>query len=294
MAAISNPARLFVQTIVSGYDNLCHQDKLNIPDVFNPPLEAGLKESSLQLFSEKLSTAGMGFDQAKFNEEVVTAYKPSSPTLSHLFAITGILDTLPQAIGKQDARLQKAKNDVIEALAQDHLRNKEDYTLDPMASIVLLMSSPMAEMMGKPNPLSQFANGKSHFYSQIFLEAYCRSIVWNKRKIVALLIDFQPELASLSFRFQRVVFKIEGMFNDVIANRDLKFGVSIACGAGSYFLIYKVIALAGIVFNSAAFAGISSGVASYMPALVVSGWSFTQPVPVCMVIYFTQDQWCLW
>ena len=278
MTAVSNPARLFVQTIVSGYDNLCHLDKVKIPDVFNPHLEAGLKETSLELFSEELSTAGMGFDQAKFNEEVVTAYKPSSPTLSHLFANTGILDALPQESGKQNVtgKLQKAKNYVIEALAQDHLRSKKNYTLDPMASIVLLISS-MAVTMGKPNPLPQFANGKSHFYSQIFLEVYCRSASartrpsapLTKEKIIALLKDFEPELESRSFRLQRVVFKIERMFNDVIANRYLKFGVSIACAAGSYLLINKVIAVAGIVFNSAAFAGISSGVVSYMPALVV-------------------------
>ncbi|HEY5234996.1 MAG TPA: hypothetical protein VIJ14_02360, partial [Rhabdochlamydiaceae bacterium] len=55
MAAVNIPARLFVNTIVSGYDTLCHRRTAKIPDIFNPQLEAGLKESSLQLFLENFS-----------------------------------------------------------------------------------------------------------------------------------------------------------------------------------------------------------------------------------------------
>ena len=291
MSVVNNSARLFVNTIVSEYDTLCHRETAKIPDVFNPHLETGLKESSLQLFSEKLSTAGTGFDQAKFNEEVVSAYKQSSPTLSHLFAITGILDTVPQASGKQntkDGELQKVKNRVIEAVVQDHLRSKQDqYTLDPWATLMLSMSS---------EPLPQFDNGKSHFYSQIFLEVYSRSDVLTKRKIVDLLNGFQPQLETRLFKFQRVAFKIEGVFNSLITSRNVKFGLYLALSIGSLFFALdnvvklKVIAFAGGFFNSAAFAAMSSGVVRYMPVVVVqiSNGAYTRIIGVVAYVVSTR------
>ncbi len=281
MAAVHNPARLFVNTIVSEYDTLCHPGDAKIADVFDPPLEKGIKEFFLQSFSDELSTDGKGTIQEKTNKKVA-ACKQQSPTLSHLFAITGILDTHRQkgswqklkyrispilGLGNSsnEDKLEEAKVRIIEALIQDHLRVK-DYKLDPM-------------------PLVVFIGSKSHFYGQIFLEVYSRCSVTSKRKIIRQLETFQPQLESYSFRFQRVVFKIEGAFNRIIANRNVKLGLFLALNIGAFYVDYKVITLAGAFFNSAAFAGMSSGAARYMPALIVQISSRAYNRLVGIVVY---------
>jgi hypothetical protein len=287
MSAVNN-ARLFVNTIVSRYDTLCHPGTAKIPDIFNPGLDEGLKEESLDYFSERFSTPPAVVESdppqpmtiAQLNEEVAILYKTTAPNLSNLLALTGMLDA-----SLQEPARQKIQSHIVEVLVQDHLRNKQGYELDPMAAMMFDIGSLQAGWQGIPEPILQFANGKSHFYSQIFLETYGRSRVRNKKKIVALLENFQPQLESYSFRFQRLVFKIEGAFNRIITDKNVKFGFSVALGIGSYFAVNKMIALSGVFFNSAVFAQMSSGVVSYMPAQIVQISTGAYNRLVKMVVY---------
>lgn len=276
MSAIDN-ARTFVSTILSRYDTLCHPGTAKIRDIFNPGTEEGLKdkglkESSLEYYSERFDNPPLIEDSdppqkmthPQLNEEVITLYKTTATNLSTLFVLAGILDP-----PSQDPNRKKIQSHIIELLVQDHLASKKDYVLDPKVSVVSDISSWLLRWAGKPEPRPQFADGRRHFYGQIFLEVYSRSSDRHKGKIVALLKDFQPQLDSGTFQFQRVVFKIERVFNSIITNRNVKFGLSIALGIGSYFAINKVIALSGVFFNSPTFAQISSGAVSYTPALIV-------------------------
>jgi len=254
MTVVNSQARLFVMAVISRYDMLCHCNTAKMPDIFNPGFEEGLKDNSLDYFLERFSNPPQVAESdpprqmtyAELNAEVVTQYKEHAPTLSHLFALAGILDA-----PSQDPDRQNIQSHIIEVLIDDHLRNKQDYAKDPMSS----------------------ATNRSHFYSQIFPEAYSGSSTETKEEIIDALKKIQPqfkdELESYSSRLQRLVFKIEGAFNRIITNDVIKIGLSIALGIGSYFAVYKVIAISGVFFNSAIFARISSGVVSYMPVLVV-------------------------
>jgi hypothetical protein len=293
MAAVSNPARSFVNMIVRGYDKGCHEGTPNIPDIFNPGLEDGLKENSLGYFSEKFSKPpeDMRSDPPRkmtiveLEAEVVTQYKQSAPTLSNLFALAGILDA-----PSQDPARQKIQSHIIEVLVQDHLRNKKDYALDPMALMVLAMGSSMAKLINQPEPLPQFADGKRHFCAQIFQEVFSRCSVPSKRKIIRRLEKFESVLNTRSARLQRVVFKVEGTFNHYITNSYVKFGVSIAFGVVSYFAVYKMIALAGQVFASPIFISFSTAVISRMPVIVVqiSSGAYTRTVEVVAYVATTR------
>ncbi len=293
MAAVTNPARSFVNMIVSGYDKGCHRGSPNVPDIFNPGLEDGLKESSLSYFSERFSNPPRDMSSnppktltvVELDAEVVTQYKQSAPTLSNLFALAGILDA-----PSQDPARQNIQSHIIEVLAQDHLRSKQGYALDPMASLMLAFGSSMAEMTNKPEPLPQFVDGKRHFYAQIFQEVFSRCSVKSKRKIISRLQNFEPVLNTRSARFQRVVFKVEGTFNHYITNSYVKFGISIAFGVGSYFAVYKTIALAGQIFASPIFISFSSAVVSRMPVVVVqiSSGAYTRIVEVVAYVVTTR------
>ncbi|HEX4838914.1 MAG TPA: hypothetical protein VFU89_00550 [Rhabdochlamydiaceae bacterium] len=265
--AVTNQARSCVNTIITAYDQCCHKDVPNITDIFNPRLERGLKETSLEFYAEKLKGSGLDFDYAKLEAEIVENYKESAPTLSFLFALAGILDSAIQDADQKKAQfLNSARAKIIEALAQDHLRNKKSYPLDPMGRVWLMIQSSMAVIKGQAKPLPQFANGKRHFFAQIFQEVFIYCDLDSKKKIIQQLNHFEPVLNTRSARLQRIVFKVEGALNYHLTNRYVKFGVSIAFGFACYHAVYKMIALAGKVFASAAF---NSIVISRMPVFVV-------------------------
>src|SRR6185312_16224337 len=92
---------------------------------------------------EKFDSTSVEMTYAELNEEVVTDYKNKAPTLSHLFVLAGILDPL-----SQDPARQNIQSHIIEVLVQDHLRSKKNYALDPMASVMLSVSSFVAKKMG--------------------------------------------------------------------------------------------------------------------------------------------------
>jgi len=159
--------------IITAYDQRCHKDVQNIPDIFNPVLEKGLKEFSLGLYAEELKGAGLFFDYVGLEAQIVKGYKGYATTLSSLFALAGILDGPTQDADQKKAQLlNRARAMIIEALAQDHLRSKKSYPLDPMGWamgwVKSMIQSPMAEIIGHAKPLPQFANGKRHFFAQIF------------------------------------------------------------------------------------------------------------------------------
>ena len=240
--------------IVHGYDKKCHPDAENIPDVFNPPnVIKKVNEWSLKSFSTRYANAK---DPAAVDAEVVEVYTASAPTLSLLFAYTGMLDApFP------DVNLQKAKERIVEPLVQDHLKKKK-IEKDFMASI----AHQAAAMMGKPGPA--FPNGKRHFYSQIFQEVYGNCTVRSKRKLIAKLKAFEPLLKSRPFWYQRLVFKVEGMFNRMITDKHVKIGVCVGIAAGFYLIAtYALIPLAVQFFKSSLFTLMSADVV--MPAAVV-------------------------
>jgi len=277
--AVTNQARSCVNMIIKAYDKRCHADVPNIPDIFKPELEDGLKESSLELYAEELKGAGLGFDYARLEADIVKNYKESAPTLSSLFALAGILDSPTQAPDQKKAQfLNSARAKIIEALAQDHLRNKKSYPLDPMGWAMgwvrSMIQSPIAEIKGHAKPLLQFANGKRHFFAQIFQEVFIHRNFAGKEKIIQQLNQFESVLNTRSARLQRIVFKVEGALNYYLTNRYVKFGVSIAFGFACYHSVYKMMALAGKVFASAAF---NSIVISRMPVFVVQIFNEAHP-----------------
>ncbi|HEX2579161.1 MAG TPA: hypothetical protein VHK67_02005 [Rhabdochlamydiaceae bacterium] len=270
MTAVTNPACSFVNMVVTTYDKICHKGCPNIQDIFNPGLEEGLKESSLELYSEKLKSAGLGFDYAEFDANIVASYKEAAPTLSRLFALAGILDGPSQDTDQKKAKfLDRTRSLIIEALAQDHLRNKKTYTLDPIGSVLHSIHLPMVEITGKTSPLSKFANGKRHFFAQIFQEVFSRCSVNSKKKIIQRLSQFAPILNTRSARLQRVVFKVEGTFNYYLTNRYVKFGVSIIFRYASYHAVKKTMALVGQAFTSGPLIALSSAAVARMPVFVI-------------------------
>jgi hypothetical protein len=179
-------------------------------------------------------------------------------------------------ISEQSAILRKAahqkrvqdKEVTIEALAQAHLR-KVNYELDPLASFMSSNAASMAYYASKPEPIPQFTEAKKHFFSQIFQEAYGKSDVEGKRRIIAQLAPFQPQLESRSFKNQRLMFKIESVFIRITKNPYAKAGLCVVIGVGSYLAINKLIPLAGQFFHSATFISLSSVVSSRMPVVII-------------------------
>jgi hypothetical protein len=271
MAAISDQARAFVNMIVNTYDERCHPLAEKIPDVFNPPKGFNeVKDWSLKRFSQKYAQE----DPAAVDAQVVAAYTKSSPTLSHLLFYTGMLDA-----PLKDAQRQKAKDQIVEPLIQDHLKKKK-FKKDFMTSI----SHQVASWMRKPEP--PFPNAKRHFYSQIFQEVYGKSTVAGKKKIIERLQAFEPLLKSRSFWYQRGVFKVEGMFNRIITDKHIKIGICVGMGAGFYILTtYALVPLAVQFFNSSIFTSMGAGVASHMPAVVVQISSGAYTGIVALIAY---------
>jgi hypothetical protein len=291
MAVDNHRARSFVNRIINGYDRFCHRDTPNIPDVFNPGLEEGLKENSLSYFAERFSNPP-AVTAAELDAEVVALYKESAPTLSHMFALTGLLEA-----PVQDASLQQTQLRIIEAVAQDHLR-KKGYELDPIASRMPPMDPSRIQMcnlfgllpsMGTlKNPLQVQAcnligllplfshKEKRCFYAEVFQEVFSRCCVKNKKEIIKRLQRFDPILNTWSAQLQRVCFKVEGICNRYITHRYVKFGVSVAFGIGSYFAMHKTIALAGQFFASSIFTSLSAAVISRMPVVPVLAGAYAR------------------
>ncbi len=318
MTAINPQARSFVNLIVSGYDSFCHKDIPNVPDIFNSGLE-DLKESSLTLYAERFSNPPLveksgppqeemtdaqleedavtkppqveksnppvPMTYAELDADVVAKYKESAPTLSHLFALTGMLDA-----PLQDRGLQKTQLRIIEALAQDHLRNTKGYELDPMASVMHSLSASQAVMQGESEPLPQFVDGKKRFYAQIFQEVFSKCNIKSKKEIIEQLQHFEPVLNTRDAQFQREVFKVERTFNDHFTDERVKCGVSIAVGVVSYFAVNKTIALAGQLFASPIFISFSTAVVGRMPAVVVqiSSGAYTRIADVVAYVVNTR------
>ncbi len=284
MAIENYQARLFVNRIINGYDTFCHKDTPNIRDIFNPGLEGGLKENSLNYFLERFSNPPV-VEKAELDAEVVAMYKESAPTLSHLFALTGMLDAPLQDPGLQQTQLR-----IIEAVAQDHLRNK-GYQLDPIASRMPSMDPFRIQMcnlfgllpsvVALQNPLQVQAcnllgllpsfsyKEKKWFYAEVFQEVFSRCNIESKKKIIEQLQCFDPVLNPWLAQFQRVVFKVEGICNRYITDKYVKIGVSIVFGVGSYFAAHKIITLAGQFFASSIFTSLSAALISRMPVVPV-------------------------
>ncbi len=300
MAAINVQARAFVSMIVNGYDEKYHAGKVKaFPDVFTSP---PLKESSLTTYLEQFSNPPMivlpnlpedetdnpprPMTDAELDADVVIAYNDEASTLSDLFALTGMLDA-----PLQDSKLKQTQERIIGALAQDHLRTK-NYVLDPLTSFTHGNAATIAYYTNaSAPPPPQYANGKRHFYSQIFQKVYRHSTVENREKIIAQLKEFEPLLQSRSFWYQRGVFKVEGMFYKIIRNDYVKVGVCIAIGAGFYYLTtLKLIPLAVHFFSSNAVTSMSTGIATYMPSAVVqiASGAYTQIVAVVVYVASTR------
>jgi len=247
MSVVTNSARSFVNTMVKIYDDLHHTGVSNSQDIFTER-EVGLKESSLKMYSKQLEEAKWGFDYVALDSEIVKSYKESAPTLSQLFALAGILDGPSRdSDQKKAASLDTTRSLIIEALAQDHLRNKKTYELDPIGLVRYYLMIPMAELKGKTASPPQFANGKRHFYAQIFQEVFSHCDVQNKQKIIEQLPHFKTIWNTRSARLQRVVFKVEGVLNSYFTNKYVKVGVSIVFGYASYHAAKKTMAVAGQV-----------------------------------------------
>jgi len=287
MAAINVQAREFVNFLVKGYDDKCH-DKVEkkIADVFNPPgIVKRVKEKALKSFSDKFSQEGLRSNLEDSNALVVAQYTEVSPTLSHLITYTSMLEA-----PLLDSKLEQARERIIDTLAQEHLQKKK-YELDPFTSFNHGNAAMLGSVVGKPASAPQFANGKRHFYSQIFQEIYGQCTVVSKRKIIARLESFKPLLQTRSFWYQRVVFKIEGTFNRIITNDYVKVGVCVAIGAGFYYLTtLKLIPLAVYYFNSFVFSAMNSGVTSYMPDVVVQIASGAYTRIIAVVAYIADTR----
>lgn len=312
MAVDNNSARSFVNRIINGYDSFCHRDIQNIPDIFNPQLEEELKENSLTYFAERFSNPPVvensdppqQMTAAKLDAEVVTQYKGSAPTLSHLVALTGMLDAPLQDPGLQQTQLR-----IIEALAQDHLQNKEGYELDPIASRMPSMDplriqictvfGLLPSIAALKNPLAVQAcnliarlplfsyERKKCFYAEVFQEVFSKCNIESKRKIINNLQPFEPVLNTWSAQFQRVLFKVEGICNRYTTQRYVKFGVSVAFGVGSYFAAHKVIILGGQFFASSIFTSFSAAVISRMPVVRVLDGAYARIAGMVVSVVMT-------
>jgi len=267
-------ARSFVNTIVNGYDH-----DVEMHDIFNPELEDGIKESTLNYFSkpEQITTA-------QFNKTVVSEYQQRAPTLSKRFALAGILDSPPEEPGEREA----IKSQIIEALAQDHLQSK-GHELDPIASMISAVDPSLIQIckqvgflpmiLGLENPLAIQAcswisllpafshDEKRCFYAQSFQEVFSQCSIEKKREIIEQLQHFESALNTWPARLQRMVFKVEGICNRYLTERNAKLVASVAFSIGCYFAAHKIVALAGRFFTSSIFISFSIAVTSRMPVI---------------------------
>ncbi len=271
-------ARSFVNSIVGRYDSLCNPET-NIADIFNPPtVEGQSKEDIRRSFLLNFFPDADSYEKP-LNEEAVALYY-ANHNISQLFAESGMLEVsspsfqlasiikgfqLEGSIGIYKA-LAPAR--IIKALAQAHLR-KVDYGLDPLDEFWHFKAIRSARLMGEPQPSPDFTEGRRHFYSQIFQEAYVKSSVEGKREIIGQLAPFNSKLESFPFRYQRVIFKMERTFSEVIKNPYLKTGVCLAISIVSYLTINKIISLSGQFFKSVIFTQYSSVLLTCLPVIII-------------------------
>jgi hypothetical protein len=127
------------------------------------------------------------------------------------------------------------------------------YHIDPMSALVSFAHTRIAALGRMPPPPRQYIDAKRHFFSHIFQIAYGKSDDAGKIKIIAELAPFQAKLNSLSFRCQRVIFKIEGMLSNMSADDYVKIGVCVVIAATAFLSVKTLQPIAVQFFSSAAF-----------------------------------------
>jgi hypothetical protein len=106
-------------------------------------------------------------------------------------------------------------------------------------------------MQAPPPPARTYINAKRHFLSHIFQRAYGMSNVEEKRRIIAELAPFHAKLNSLSFRCQRVIFKIEGLLSG--ADDYVKIGICVVIAGAIYLSVNALQPIVVQFFSSATF-----------------------------------------
>jgi hypothetical protein len=168
-------------------------------------------------------------------------------TVSREFTSAGFLNPPP---GDYEARMKH--EDGMMKMAQSKLLSAQ-YRLDPLATGINYLQGRMADFMEKTPPPPQYIDPKSHFFSHIFQIAYGKSDIAGKRKIIAEIAPFHAKLNSLSFRCQRLVFKIEGVMSRISTSDYAKVGVCVVIAVSAYFSVNKLLVIAVQFFRSPAF-----------------------------------------
>ena len=308
MGSISSPdARNFVNSVLCRYDLIYHRGSPQI-DVFNPEIQPALTEAGRGQLPSHARGSEQSFSPLKskvqqlpfhLQEYLSRSYKG----MAQLFAFSGILDAplprpaLPsyppekrQVVAEFNGQ-QSDKNGKIEALLQHILENGK-YPLDPVMQVLYTVMREQAKRNGvSPPPIHEV---RRHFFSHIFKKVYSISNVAHKRELIEMLKPFQDKLEERSFRMQRVLFRIEGIFIQITSNRyvgmGVKIGFTVVIGFVSFLAVKKLLALSVLFFNSPTFAQSSSVLMSQLPVVVInySRLAYHQAIKVADYVASTQ------